>query len=145
MKDLVKGFVIATAIASGLWSLSINYPFQHTVVQAGTTTKSMILTQKDNGTSITLKVGDRFSIQLPENPTTGFQWEFLPNTDGVVTLEATDYNASAPKLIGSGGQKTLTFQVEKAGQTTITLNHWRPWEGDASLLERYTLTVKAES
>ncbi|MEB3311251.1 MAG: protease inhibitor I42 family protein [Snowella sp.] len=145
MKDLVKGFVIASAIASVLGGLTLIDPVQNTVVQAETATKLMILTQKENGTTLNLNVGDRFSIQLPENLTTGFQWEFLPNTDGVVSLEETRYITPTTQLIGGGGEILLTFRVEKAGQTTITINHWRPWEGEPSLLERYTLTIQAKS
>lgn len=145
MKDLVKGFVMAIAIASGLWGLSITYPNQNTAVQAGNATKSMILTQQDNGMTLNLKVGDRFSIQLPENPTTGFQWAINPNQDGLLTLQKTSYIPASPQLIGSGGQKIWEFKVKKAGKTNLSLKYWRPWEGDSSIVDRYSVTVQAES
>lgn len=34
-----------------------------------------------------------------------------------------------------------TLSVAAAGTTAIALKRWRPWEGDASILNRFTVTV----
>ncbi len=30
----------------------------------------------------------------------------------------------------------------RQGTSQLRFNHWRPWEGDASILDRFTLTVQ---
>ena len=45
--------------------------------------------------------------------------------------------------MGGGGVTTWTLSVIAAGTISIALKQWRPWEGDASVLDRFTLTVHA--
>ena len=39
---------------------------------------TLTLTQEESGKTVILSAGETAAIQLPENPTTGYSWEFFP-------------------------------------------------------------------
>ena len=81
----------------------------------------LTLTRTDNGKSITMQVNDLLLLSLDENPTTGFQWAL----DG-----------------GGGGQRVLTFKAQRAGIGQLKLKLWREWQGEPSIVERFTVTLQ---
>jgi predicted secreted protein len=46
--------------------------------------------------------------------------------------------------MGGGGQRRWTFTAQKAGMATLELKLWRTWEGDASISERFTVTLHVQ-
>ena len=81
-----------------------------------------------NGGTISAKVGDQINIRLPENPTTGFQWRAQPGDRAVVELQSDQFLPAAAGAVGSGGVRSLQYQVRGAGNTSIALDHQRSWE-----------------
>jgi len=145
MKCLSKSFnnlFLTTAIAFSLTGISIIHPPQAMFAQTPSTLAPITLTEIDNGKTITLQKGDRLQITLPENPTTGFQWAIETKPKNLLSLEKSDYVASSPQLIGSGGQRTLTLLAKKTGKTYLNLKLWRSWEGDKSIVNRYQITLQ---
>ena len=63
--------------------------------------------ESQNGSSVDLQTGDMLVITLDGNPTTGYQWEMLPNTDGIVELQGDPEYKSGGNLVGSGGKYSL--------------------------------------
>lgn len=101
------------------------------------------LTEADNGSTVDVGVGDQIIVTLPENPTTGYLWAVDQVDQAMLTLQASDYVSSdSPGATGSGGQRTFTFVAEQAGATDLQLKNWRDWEGDSSIVERFSLTVR---
>lgn len=100
------------------------------------------LTQRDNGKSIQIQVGDRVVVQLPENPTTGFQWSLDHTNDEVLQLENSEYNSPLAGSVGGSGQHTFTFQGKKPGVAESHFKLWRDWEGDKSITKRFVVTVE---
>jgi inhibitor of cysteine peptidase len=84
-----------------------------------------------NGGAISAKVGDHIAIQLPENPTTGFQWHAERADLGVLKLQSDEFAQAASGAVGSGGLRTLRYLASGAGETSITLQLARPWEANA--------------
>ena len=68
---------------------------------------------------MTLTVGTRFSVELEENPTTGYKWS-APEFDGrSLALEADDYTLAKGAAIGGGGTRKFGFAVEpRSGSRT---------------------------
>ncbi len=101
--------------------------------------------QADNGKSFPLRRGETITIRLPGNPTTGYTWA-VDEVDkvGKKTLELVDssYTRSSPERMGSGGWRALTFKAILAGTSPIKLKYWRAWEGDASVVKRFDITVQ---
>ena len=100
------------------------------------------VTSAEAGTSIDADVGDTILLRLADNPTTGYRWEFEPVTGDSLVLTNSGYEPSSGAM-GGGGVTTWTLSVIAAGTISIALKQWRPWEGDASVLDRFTLTVHA--
>ncbi len=100
----------------------------------------------DNGSEVTLKVGDTFEISLAGNPTTGYQWMLMTNTEPV--LDHADDPEYVPDevdkgVVGSGGTCTFTFEALEEGQVDLELGYMRVWES-VPPIETYTLTVSVE-
>ena len=97
------------------------------------------VTSAEDGTSIEADVGDTILLRLADNPTTGYRWELEPVTGDSLVLD----DEPSSGAMGGGGVTTWTLSVIAAGTISIALKQWRPWEGDASVLDRFTLTVHA--
>lgn len=100
------------------------------------------LTSADNGKSIEVQVGDSVVVRLPENPATGFVWAIDKAGDDVLPLETSGYSPAAGAGVGGGGQRSLTFRAIRAGTLRLQLKLWREWEGDKSIAERFTATIR---
>jgi len=99
----------------------------------------------DANQEVELTVGDSWTVTLESNPTTGFQWQLVSNTDEAV-LELADhkYEPSEDALAGvcgAGGKEVRTFKALKKGKSTITLEYSQPWEGGTKAAETFVMTV----
>ncbi len=116
-------------------------PTQKTATSKTVTSMSeIILSNADNGKTITVKPGQTIKLQLNENPTTGYRWSMAPfNTQ---RLQLTDDRFDLPKSsgMGGGGQRLLTFQATQVGQVNLNLNNKREWEDSA--VESFNLTLE---
>ncbi len=99
------------------------------------------LSEKDDGRSVDLKVGDDLEVTLPENATTGYRWA-VDHIDGpVVNLVSTRPHDPSGGAVGSGGLVSFVFRGEKPATGAIALKQWRPWEGDSSVVGRFRAEV----
>lgn len=105
------------------------------------------------------QAGQRHSIRVPSNPSTGYEWFLLQQGDTAVaafrgnTMEneakteetpgTTEWQPanqgewkspqpSAPPRAGRGGWERWTFQTFGEGQSVIVLGYFRPWETGVS-------------
>jgi inhibitor of cysteine peptidase len=115
-------------------------------IDPATTREAIVstLTRADNGKTIEVQVGDSVVVRLPENPTTGFAWAIDKGSDDVLPLEASEYSPAAGAGVGGGGQRSLTFKATRAGTVGLQLKLWREWEGDKSVAERFTATIRVK-
>ncbi|MHB1314835.1 MAG: protease inhibitor I42 family protein [Christensenellales bacterium] len=86
-------------------------------------------------TKISAKAGEKFTIRLPENPTTGYAWSVKISDETVVKLDKDDYEATPTDtvIVGSGGQRVLTFAALSKGTAAITLAYERSFEKDSAI------------
>jgi inhibitor of cysteine peptidase len=103
---------------------------------------AVVLTKTDNGKSVEAGVGDEITVQLAENPTTGYRWH-VERADGVELIESS-YQLDSPAQAGSGGTRIFRFLVKEPSAARIELKHWEMWEGDKSVNERFTVNIKAK-
>ncbi|MDP8263357.1 MAG: protease inhibitor I42 family protein [Candidatus Ancaeobacter aquaticus] len=101
------------------------------------------LTEKDTGKTITLSVGQDFTVTLPGNPTTGYTWKLnAAKTNGVSQVKKLNYiGDSDSKLVGSGGSFTFTFKVTAKGKNRITLEYLRPWEKGVPAAKTFEINI----
>jgi inhibitor of cysteine peptidase len=97
------------------------------------------LLQTDNGKTIQLPTGDRVTVSLDENPTTGYRWAIQTMTAPLLELESSDYAPPSGSAVGTGGMRRMVFAIRQAGMARLELKLWREWEGDTSVVERYAV------
>jgi inhibitor of cysteine peptidase len=103
------------------------------------------LTGAESGQTIRVRPGDEIVLRLRENPTTGFRWQVETAAPFVVEI-ADNFELDAQPQIGSGGSREWRFQVTSSqGVGRLALKHWQSWEGDASISDRFSVELEAES
>jgi predicted secreted protein len=76
--------------------------------------------------------GQKFTIILGANHTTGYRWELSSSIDkNIVELIGSVYEASDSQKIGSGGRELWTFLAKGPGKTKVSFKYFRPWEKQA--------------
>jgi len=100
----------------------------------------LLITEKDNGRTVNVRLGESVRINLPENAATGYRWAIDRYDEQFIEAIATEprYTANA---IGSGGEVAFIFKGKKIGTGEIVLKHWRHWEGARSITSRFYLRL----
>lgn len=93
------------------------------------------LEEKDAGTSVEMKVGEKISVALVGIPTAGYVWgaasppAFIEATDG--PGGATSTAQFTPGFAGGSHWEVVVVEAVAAGEGEITLAQRRPWETTA--------------
>lgn len=87
--------------------------------------------------------GDKLTITLEENPTTGYVWTLKIGTENVVALESDEYmpTQTSANMVGSGGNHVWNFKGVSAGETVLTFKYYRPWEKEETAIETRVFNV----
>jgi inhibitor of cysteine peptidase len=101
-----------------------------------------LLSMDDNGKAIDVAVGASLRVRLDESPTTGYAWANKTVGD-VLILDDSGYSLTTAQPVGGGGVRTLRFRVNKSGTTTLSLKLLRQWEGEASVVDTFSVAVRA--
>jgi inhibitor of cysteine peptidase len=101
----------------------------------------VVVTERDNGGVVSARVDGHIVLHLAENPTTGYVWAFEALDDSMLELEGSDWQAAGPGT-GTGGDRVWRLGPRRPGTTRVELKRWRPWAGEASVLERFAVTME---
>ena len=110
-------------------------------MQAG----GIVLTEIDDGRDVDLAVGQFAIIDLFENAGGGYRWtiEQCDTTLLDLTEVLPRQVPSGPgSPVGSGGRARFEVRAKAAGTSTLILRLWRPWQGETSITQRFTLQVR---
>jgi len=102
------------------------------------------LGEQDNGQSVDVASGDKITITLEGNPTTGYSWEVSAIDPAMVELVGEPDYKSDSKALGSGGVYTFTFKAAGAGTTNIKLVYHRSWEEDVEPAKVFEVTLNVK-
>ena len=83
--------------------------------------------QSHAGRAVGVPVGEWFLLRLPENPTTGYRWEFQSALDPALSLEEDSF-ARAGTAPGAGGLRSWRFRAVRAGEFRLQLALKRGWQ-----------------
>jgi len=103
------------------------------------------LTRANNGQSIEVRQGDEIILRLPENPTAGYDWH-IDRADGLLPelsehTTGSDQPDASPRF-GKGGVREFRFRAKEPGARRLDLKHWREWEGERSVTERFGVHIE---
>jgi len=106
-------------------------------------TAGVKLDEQHNGQSVEVNSGDRITVTLEGNPTTGYSWELGELDSAVVELVGEPDYKTDTKMFGSGGTYTFTLKAVAPGATTVKLIYHRSWEdAEPEKVFEVTLNVK---
>lgn len=106
--------------------------------------KTHLITQADNEKAVIVHKGDRVTIHLPENPTTGYRWSLDQHDPSKLeTTQKSSFESAGPAA-GAGGGRTFNFLARTAGSSDLGLNLRRQWEDPASFQESFRVRVQVE-
>lgn len=108
--------------------------------------RPLVLDAGDNGSNVTVRIGDLIKVGLKGNPTTGYTWTAVLDEDSVESLRQVGEPDYVPDsgLIGAGGTYTFTFRALSAGEAVLKLEYARPWES-VPPLETFSVTLRIEN
>ncbi|WP_240515296.1 protease inhibitor I42 family protein [Bacillus toyonensis] len=101
----------------------------------------MILTEKDLEHTLNISMNEVFTIQLEENPTTGYRWmlETVSNIklikDDFILLENT---------VGGAGIRIFQLCTTNKGLYEIYIKKWQEWIGETSVIKKFKILINVE-
>ena len=91
------------------------------------------VSESHDGSVLRLPQGDVLLIRLPENPTTGYRWQFSQSGSGALQVSEDRFEAhphSDAAAPGANGLRVIRFNATQRGQVRMSL-------GAKVLAERY--------
>ena len=90
----------------------------------------------------------QFTVTLAANPTTGFQWRVLSYDKTKLCLIKSEYVASKPQRMGSGGNMKFTFKLMKRDHypvsSRIRFQYARSWDLEQGKFKDVVVQVNKE-
>lgn len=80
---------------------------------------------------IKAKEGEKFSIELPSNRSTGFSWHYIPSGKSLVDSVHVSYTMPQKNAVGGQGIEIWEFMAKEKGQESLLFEYKRGWENVA--------------
>lgn len=96
---------------------------------------------------IEVPVGGMLVVTLCSNPTTGFQWSETAEISDTAVLEQVSHEFIPPQgtaQTGAAGKEVWTFKALSEGDSTVSFEYSRPWEGGEKGEWTFELAVEVE-
>ncbi len=91
----------------------------------------------DNGKTADLKPGTIITVELPENPSTGYAWSYTIDSE-VAEVVDDSFIPSENSIPGAGGTRLLKLRVIGSGE--LNMSYERSWEKQP--IDTFSLTIK---
>lgn len=98
------------------------------------------VSEKDNGRTISARVGDTVLLKLQENPSTGYTWTLSVTPGLIVTRD--QHSPSILRRMGAPGTHEWQIRVMQSGDQTISAIYSRAWEAEATGERKFTLSFR---
>lgn len=94
----------------------------------------LTITDKNNGQTIKIAVGQSFQVRLPSNPTTGYQWTAGAIHGGpLIQTGPAAFQPPTSGLLGAGGTQVFTYRGATTGTAHLSFAYARSWEHTAPI------------
>jgi len=87
-----------------------------------------IAAEQNSSTAITLPVGSTTTIELKENPTTGYAWNVTLTPGLKIETDSYIMDNTSTDRVGVGGTHRWVVRGVSAGKQTFSAIYKRPWE-----------------
>jgi inhibitor of cysteine peptidase len=117
------------------------------LVAGCTMSDSLRLTERDNGSTVTVKPGTEFEAVVATNPSTGYTWVWPGGEAANKVVEPVgtprfDRDAEEAIRVGSGGNETWRFRAVRPGRETVRLEYRRAWDSATPPERTFTFTAE---
>ena len=103
-----------------------------------------VVTEADNGTSISLKNGENFTLQLRENPSTGYSWQ-LNLSEGLTILnDGYTQDPTPEEMVGVPGTHQWEIKAVISGSQQVKGIYKQSWMNTTGTEDNFTLTVEVD-
>jgi predicted secreted protein len=100
------------------------------------------LTDADNKTIVSMKIGDKLNLTLPDYGDGGYVWELIHNDENL--LSKTDqFTWGSSGLLGDFGKDTWLFTAIHSGSITLELHCQRPF-GEQDICQTFTVSINIQ-
>ena len=97
-----------------------------------------VVSEKDNGGSVTIKAGERLTVTLGAIPSTGFNWNLISGFPGIEPVKTRAQLGIRP---GQGVFESWTWTPRSTGQYPIRFEYKRPWETGVPPVKTFSIDV----
>ncbi len=106
----------------------------------------VIITNADDGKTVTVSSGNRVIIQLPDNSgSTGYTWDFTTSKNQVLTWQNTTYlPPTSHPMPGAPGTIAFTFLAHDSGNVHIEFALRRIWEANVPPVQHFAVIVHVQ-
>ena len=101
-----------------------------------------VFSEKDNGASAQVQRGAKITIELKENPTTGYRWTISSIDQVFLQPEGDEFVPPDQTTPGAGGLRSFFFRAKGAGSTALTLISKRAWQRDDQAVDTFKLIIR---
>jgi predicted secreted protein len=103
------------------------------------------LTEKDNGSSVTLRVGQKLEVLLPASLGTGYGWTVssIPNQI-LKALEVESRPETDKNKVGGPEHQLFCFVAIAGGSAHLELQYKRPWDKTSADAKKYSLLLQVQ-
>jgi inhibitor of cysteine peptidase len=114
------------------------------LLMTGCTTSPQVYTESNNGQTVSVAKESMVTINLKENPTTGYSWQ-VTVSDGLTIVSDEYIPDKVPAgMVGSGGTHVWKVQPQDAGTFTFHGIYMQPWMNVTGSESTYTLNIVAK-
>ena len=104
----------------------------------------MALDNNSCGSSRAVRSGDKLTVKLPGNPTTGYNWYPVSVPDMLKQQGAPSHKPDS-SLIGAGGETSFSFLATGTGSGKLELAYRRAWEKDRPALKTCAIQITSSA
>jgi inhibitor of cysteine peptidase len=97
--------------------------------------------EQDNGAHVQVERGAKITIELKENPTTGYRWTIGSIDEVFLQPEGDEFQPPDQTTPGAGGLRRFLFRAKGAGSTALNLINKRAWQRDYQAVGAFNLII----
>ena len=91
--------------------------------------ESKVYAEDDSAAVIKIEKGDTFTIELKENPSTGYSWHCIADPKTAISLDSDQFIVTgAGDIVGAPGKHEFTFKTMETGNVKLKFEYYRPWD-----------------
>jgi inhibitor of cysteine peptidase len=101
----------------------------------------IVIDQAADGSTVALHLGQLLQVHLKGNPTAGFTWELMPDTEPILERQGEPRFTPDSGKLGAGGVYRFSFKAQAPGSTPLKFRYRRLFEKGIAAAETFEVTV----